>query len=57
MDVNKKIRELVEMMRDFDLIEIEIKEGDKEIKLRKGGGVPEQEAVSMHEALRDMALA
>jgi len=51
MDVNKKIRELVEMMRDFDLIEIEIKEGDKEIKLRKGRGAAEQEGVSMQQPL------
>ena len=51
MDANKKIRELVEMMRDFDLIEIEIKEGDKEIKLRKGRGAAEQEAVSLQQPL------
>jgi acetyl-CoA carboxylase biotin carboxyl carrier protein len=37
MDEVKKIKELVELMQDFDLIEIEIKEGDREIKLRKDG--------------------
>jgi acetyl-CoA carboxylase biotin carboxyl carrier protein len=36
MDVYDKIKELVEMMQDFDLSEIEIKDGDQEIKLRKG---------------------
>lgn len=36
MDVYDKIKELVEMMQDFDLTEIEIKDGDQEVKLRKG---------------------
>ncbi|MHC4943925.1 MAG: acetyl-CoA carboxylase biotin carboxyl carrier protein [Planctomycetota bacterium] len=38
MDDVNKIKELVELMQDFDLIEIEIKEGDREIKLKKAGG-------------------
>ena len=33
-----KIKELVELMRDFDLIEIELKEGESKIKLKKKGG-------------------
>jgi len=37
MDIYKKIKEMVELMRDFDLVEIEIKDGEREIKLRKGG--------------------
>ena len=37
MEDFEKIKELVELMKDFDLVEIEIKDGDREIKLKKGG--------------------
>jgi acetyl-CoA carboxylase biotin carboxyl carrier protein len=36
MDLYEKIKDLVEMMKNFDLSEIEIKDGEKEIKIRKG---------------------
>ena len=36
MDVFEKIRELLEMMEEFDLIEVEVKDGEREIRLRKG---------------------
>jgi acetyl-CoA carboxylase biotin carboxyl carrier protein len=39
MDLYEKIKELVEMMKNFDLSEIEIKDGEKEIKIRKGCSV------------------
>jgi acetyl-CoA carboxylase biotin carboxyl carrier protein len=47
MDVFNKIKDLVEMMNDSDLIEIEIKDGEREIKLRKGGSAPEREYIAM----------
>ena len=37
MDFYEKIKELVEMMQNFDLAEIEVKDGEKEIKLKKRG--------------------
>jgi acetyl-CoA carboxylase biotin carboxyl carrier protein len=49
MDVFRKIKELVEMMKEFDLKEIEIKDGDKEIKLRKGRSGSEPEIVSVQQ--------
>lgn len=50
------IRELVELMKDFDLVEIEIKEGDKEIKLKKAGQCVEMPlAAMMPEAVRTVA--
>lgn len=50
MDVYEKIKELVEMMQDFDLTEIEIKDGEKEIKLRKGNPHGAREIVSLPQA-------
>ena len=40
MDVYKKIRELVEMMQEFDLMEVEVKDGEREIRIRKGREEP-----------------
>jgi len=39
MEMFDKIKEMVEIMKDFDLTEIEVKDGEKEIKLKKGGDV------------------
>ncbi|MBU0755699.1 MAG: hypothetical protein KJ645_11210, partial [Planctomycetes bacterium] len=47
MEEYEKIKELVELMRDYDLVEIEIKEGGREIKLKKAGQCMEMPMTQM----------
>ena len=57
MDFYKRIKELVEMMKDFDLTEIEIKDGEREVRIKKGKTDAEKGIDSLPQALVNPGMA